>query len=123
MKKQTIRSVVESTLFSLGEAKPTRIDEVGRLPKGSANWVLRQLRDLGLAYVHHWEPAGNKLNPNILAGVWRLGAGRSAPRPLKTPRQFIGVEPDTSGDRTPGLQLDYPIKSRFVGGVNPWTGA
>lgn len=30
--------------------------------------------------------------------------------------------PFSDGERTVDLPMDYPVKSVFVGGVNPWTG-
>lgn len=109
---------VLAALELLGESTRYDLGVHCKMPDASAQVALNQLKADGLVHVSRWTRAENAC---AYARVWKLGAGEDAPRPGPAPRvrKAVGV---TLGDRTPGLPMDYVIKSVFVGGKNPWTG-
>lgn len=103
----------------------------------TSRW-LRRLYDKGAIRVNHWAPTGN--NGNFVA-QWAASPGVDAPRPVyKRPKAVVVVkgspvakpvsEPALKPPPAPRRKVetkrllvpDNALRSRFVGGVNPWAG-
>ena len=88
--------------------------------------VVSTLERIGRGSCAEIERRGDIADGGSRAALWVLGPGQNAPRPAPKPRASRGYvakySPFSDGERTADLSMDYPVKSVFVGGVNPWTG-
>lgn len=118
-----VEAAVVATMQRLGRATCADIERWGNLVTGSARAPLKRLHDTGKTHIVDWS---RKPNGTMYAAVWTWGPGADVARP---PRKHRPKTPkgspfrDDMGWRTEGLPMDYPVKSVFVGGKNPWTGA
>lgn len=121
--KGAVRKAVVSTLGRIGRGSCAEIERRGDIADGGSRAALWALHKDDLAHITAWERSTEKSAP---AAVWVLGPGQNAPRPAPKPRASRGYvaksSPFSDGERTADLPMEYPVKSAFVGGVNPWTG-
>ena len=109
---------VQAALAVLGEATCRDLEVRCEMSNPSVNAALLKLKAAGLAYVKEW----TRIPPKCaFSRVWTLGRGEDAPRPKPTPRVRETVS-KSLGEATPGIPMDFVVKSVFVGGKNPWTG-
>lgn len=114
------RQEIVEALAEVGEATCTELERLCDMSNPSVNDAMRRLRADGLVHVKCWSRVGAK---GSFSRVWVLGPGVDAPRPAP-PTRVRKSSPfrDDAGERTPGIPMDYVIKSVFVGGKNPWAG-
>lgn len=113
------RQEIVEALTEVGEATCTELGRLCGMSNPSVNDALRRLRADGDVHVARWSRVGAK---GSFSRVWVLGCGEDAPRPVPPPRVRNQSVNSGLGEATPGIPMDYPRKSVFVGGKNPWEG-
>ena len=117
--KGSVRALVISTLQRIGQGSCAEIERRAKIAEGGSRSILKDLRAENKARIYEWARHSEKSAPHA---VWALGSEPDAERPARKERvsRAVVVEQD-DGERR-DLPMDYPVKTTFVGGVNPWTG-
>ena len=119
--KGSVRALVISTLQRFGNLPCAEIERRGKIAEGGSRSILKGLRAENKARIYEWARHSENSAPHA---VWALGSDPDAERPAPKPRPSRAMvakgSPFGDDERTPDLPMDYPVKTVFAGGVNPW---
>lgn len=115
---------VRSMLKDYGPLTATQMVERCDIKSNTLRHNVDRLHAAGELHVAGWTEPQRSCQASA---IFALGAGQDAPKPPKKPKtrtpKVTKAQEAEKWVRTEGLQMVYPIKSVFAGGVNPWTGA
>ena len=117
--KGSVRALVISTLQRIGQGSCAEIERRAKIAEGGSRSILKELRGEGLARICEWARHSGRSAPHA---VWALGSEPDAERPAPKERASRAVVVERDDGEHRDLPMDYPVKTAFAGGVNPWTG-
>ena len=117
--KGSVRALVISTLQRFGHLPCAEIERRAKIAEGGSRSILKDLRTENKARIYEWTRHSEKSAPHA---VWTLGSEPDAERPALKGRASRAVVVEQGDGEHRDLPMDYPLKTVFAGGVNPWVG-